>query len=71
MSSHLQLEFPIIQHEIETSPVNQRATDGYINATEMCKAAGKQFNDYSRLNTTTEFLKELSLDTGIPVSKLI
>lgn len=70
MRSHLQLEIPIIKHEIETSPVNQRATDGYINATEMCNAAGKQFSDYSRLNTTSEFLEELSLDTGIPRSKL-
>ena len=66
-----QYELPIIYHEIEKSPINQRATDGYINATEMCKAAGKRFNNYSQLSSTDDYLEALSLDTGIPVSRLI
>ena len=66
-----QLPIPIISHEIEESPINQRAIDGYINATEMCKAAGKRFNDYSRLSTTSAYLVELSPVTGIPVTELI
>jgi len=37
----------------------------------MCKAVGKKFNDYSRLKTTIEFVKELSSVTGIPVTELI
>jgi hypothetical protein len=37
----------------------------------MCKAAGKQFNDYSCLGGTMPFLTELSAETGIPVSELI
>jgi len=32
---------------------------------------GKQFNDYSRLKTTQEFIRELSTVTGIPVTQLI
>lgn len=66
-----QLELALIPHKVEKTLVNQRAIDGYINATAMCKAAGKQFNDYSRLKTSQEFMKELSAATGIPVAQLI
>jgi hypothetical protein len=37
----------------------------------MCKAVGKQFNDYRRLKSTEEFLAELSSVTGIPVTELV
>ena len=66
-----QLEFPIIHHEIEQSPINQRAMDGYINATEMSEAAGKRFHDYSRLSTTRDYLEALFSKTGIPVLELV
>ena len=66
-----QYMLPVIHHEIEKSPVNQRVMDGYINATEMCKAAGKQFGHYSALHSTSDYLEALSLDIGIPKSKLI
>jgi hypothetical protein len=36
----------------------------------MCQAAGKLFNDFSRLGTTKEFVNELSSVTGIPVTGL-
>ena len=65
-----QLELALIPHEVEGNVINQRASDGYINATAMCKSVSKQFNDYSRLKSTKEFLIELSADTGIPVSEL-
>ena len=71
MNDTHQYKLPIICHEIEKSPINQRATDGYINATEMCKAAGKRFFNYSQLNTTRDYLEVLSSETGIPVSELI
>lgn len=51
--------------------IEQRSKDGYINATAMCQAAGKNWNDYSRLNGTQAFLPELAADTGIPVSELV
>ena len=60
----------VIGHPVENRVVPQRRTDGYVNATALCKAAGKRFHDYSRLETTTDFLDDLSLDAGIPVSKL-
>lgn len=61
----------LIPHRVENSLVEQRAVDGYINATAMCKAVGKQFGDYGRLSSTQDYIKELSTDTGIPVSELI
>lgn len=62
---------PLIEHKVEDNPIDQRATDGYVNATAMCKAAGKQINDYARLKATPEYLDALSAETGIPVSDLI
>ena len=66
-----QLELDLIPHEEENTVIYQRAVDGYVNATAMCKAVGKQFNDYARIGPTQAFLKELSSETGIPVSELI
>ena len=51
--------------------INQRPDDGYINATELCKAGGKDVYDYLRLGHTKEYLNELSAETGIPVSGLV
>ena len=65
-----QLELALIPHKVEKTLVNQRAIDGYINATAMCKAVGKQYGDYSRLAVTSAFLQELSRSTGIPVDQL-
>ena len=66
-----QISLPLIQYELEKEVIHQRVRDGYINATAMCKAAGKQFNDYWRLKTTPEFAEVLSAETGIPVTELI
>ena len=44
--------------------------DGYINATALCKAGGKQFNDWYRLDKTKLFLNALSTSTGHPVDLL-
>jgi KilA-N domain len=44
---------------------------GYVNVTQMCKACDKQFNDYSRLESTKEYLEGFSRYTGIPVDLLI
>lgn len=61
----------IISHPINGQIVNQRAEDGYINATAMCAAARKRFNDYSALGSTGAFLEALSSDTRISVSQLV
>jgi hypothetical protein len=41
-----------------------------MNATQMCGAAGKLFGNYRRLDSTEQFLKELSSDIGIPILEL-
>ena len=61
----------IIAHPIAGQAVHQRVPDGYINATALCKAAGKRFFDYHRRGATTEFIAVLSLETGIPVSRMV
>ena len=66
-----QSEMPIIHRTVRERVIDQRATDGYINATAMCQAVGKQMNDYLRLKTTKGFLNALSPATGIPVAELI
>ena len=52
------------------TPIARRTTDGYVNATAMCKANSKQWNDYWRTDRATEYLEALSTETGIPVSSL-
>ena len=66
-----QLPLPVIEHAVGDSLINQRAKDGYINATAMCKVVGKQFYDYARISPTKAFLGALGSETGIPVSELI
>ena len=51
--------------------ITSRKDDGYINATELCKAGNKKFNDWSRLDTTKDLIIILSSDAGIPASLLI
>ena len=45
--------------------------DGYVNATALCKAGGKLFNDYSRCKQTQAYVQALEQNTGIPVLRLI
>ena len=61
----------LIQHEIRGEVIAQRPADGYINATAMCKMAGKQFSNYRHLETTKKFLVELSAVNGIPLTAII
>ncbi|UOF77458.1 kila n domain protein [Caudoviricetes sp.] len=61
----------IISHSYNGFSFHQRASDGYCDATAMCKANGKLFADYHRLKDTQEFIQELVLTTGIPIVKLV
>ena len=61
----------LIEHPVAGEVVPQRAKDGYIHATDLCKQVGKRFADYYRLGDTKEFLNELSSDVGIPTSELV
>ncbi|MDM8567129.1 KilA-N domain-containing protein [Candidatus Halobeggiatoa sp. HSG11] len=65
----------MINRDFHGAIIRQRSYDGYLDATAMCKATGKKFNDYRRLKSTNEFLEELSdfivknPVTGIPVTE--
>lgn len=70
MQQH-QYSLVLIQHEVNNSIIAQRASDGYINATELCKAAGKRWHNYLRNETTGHFLRALEAKTLIRVMDLI
>lgn len=66
----MQYRMKLIQHDVQGSIVQQRATDGYINATAMCRAAGKMWGHYRENSSTKAFLVALEADIGIPISGL-
>lgn len=67
-----QLPLALIPHKTDNGLIiAQRQLDGYINATAMCQAAGKQLGHYLSNQTTKDFLAELSADIGIPISEII
>lgn len=49
-----------ITHEEDDQLIYMRTQDGYVNATAMCKAFGKLWYEYYRLDTTKEFVAELA-----------
>ena len=61
----------LIGHEIDGVVIPQRPRDGYINATLLCKQAGKEFKHYNSNKVTKDFLTALSTEVGIPTSVLV
>ena len=51
--------------------IRQRASDGYVNATAMCKACNKEWRRYIRNEDTQQFLGALSSATGKRASDLV
>ena len=45
---NFQMQLAVIDREVDNFHINQRLIDGYINATSLCKACGKNFADYKR-----------------------
>ena len=48
-----------------------RPSNGYIDVNELCKAGGKVFMTWLRLDTTTKFINELSSTTGLNLADLL
>jgi hypothetical protein len=48
------------------TPIARRMVDGYVNATGMCKANGKKWNDYYRQERTFQYLQALEGSAGFP-----
>jgi hypothetical protein len=46
----------MIVRQLRGKPVRQRVTDGYVDATAICEIFGKQWSEYRRRKSTTEFL---------------
>lgn len=66
-----QKQLDLIPHAVNGSIIEQRTKDGYINATALCKAAGKQWGEYNANKATKAFLDVVAAKTGIPVLELI
>ncbi len=71
MPKQYQYQLSLIQHEANGSPVKQRRSDGYVNATELCEAAGKSYAAYEALPTTANYLAALSKHTRLPEPHLV
>ena len=46
-------------------------SDGFVNATQLCKAGKKKFNDWKKLHSTQRLAQSLESSTGKTVSQLI
>jgi hypothetical protein len=64
---NLALSCDIITRSLNQVGIGQRIQDGYINATAMCQAAGKRWDNYAQNQSSQEFWQALSEKTGIPV----
>lgn len=64
-------QYNLIEHQVEQSIISQRASDGYVNATAMCQAAGKSLEDYVQSPSTQDFIDELAYVEGIAKVNII
>ena len=65
-----QYNLDLVDHKYGGEIIRQRGTDGYINATAMCRAAGKEWTRYRELKSTLAFFKALSADLGVEEERL-
>jgi hypothetical protein len=52
-------------------PIHRRQVDGYVNATAVCQANRKRWNDYARLERTEAYIAALAADAGFPATGLV
>jgi len=55
----------------EGQQITIRPSDGYWNATEMCKRYDRKFNDFSRTKGAIDYVEALSAKAGIPALELV
>lgn len=53
------------------TPIARRTTDGFVNATAMCRANDKRWADYWRTDRAGEYAEALFEETQIPISQLV
>ena len=61
----------LIPRQIDGFVIHQRAKDGYVNATAMCKAAGKMIGNWGQNAETKKVLASLTRSIGIPIDLLV
>lgn len=76
MNQHLTIQYPqipnLIQLELgDGERVHQRPKDGYINATELCKAAEKDISNYLSQEFTGKYIEALSSEVQIEAEGLV
>lgn len=57
--------------KLATSEIQVRHEDGYINATQMCKAGGKEFKHWKALKSTKILIRELTYKQNIMYDHLV
>ncbi len=62
---------PFVDEKGRTMKVEIRQSDGYYDATLMCRSAGKLVADYTRTKGAASFKKRLSDVMGITISSLV
>ncbi len=60
----------IVLHDYNGFAISQDE-DRYVSLTDMAKAAGKYVADYLKIDSTKDYLQELSSDVNIPLSSLV
>lgn len=65
-----QQQLALIPHAYEGELINQRSSDGYINATAMCRAVGKEWSRYRATEGAKAFFKALALDLALTEAQL-
>lgn len=68
--SRIDGELAMRSHDVDGIAVHQRG-DAYVNATQLCKAGGKEWASYYRNDATKEFMAELEGSLQICRDQLI
>ncbi len=66
-----QYSLELIQHEVSGAVIQQRSKDGYINASQLCDAAGRPWRHYITQETNGHFIRALSENLRLSRSELI
>ena len=64
-------QLALVPHTHKGALIHQRAEDGYINATALCRAASKEWSAYRRLDTSGAFVTALERSLQIHRDLLI
>ena len=61
----------LVSRTWDGTPISRRTSDGYVNATAMCKANGKRWKDYRESDRCQLYLDALESVAGISVHALV